>query len=82
MRSAGDAVYVRTGDIAAEMTARNKRHPLWGNKAHWYAENEHDPGRTDWDFRAVDSAYESALAIWADTWLERVAVDSPYFERG
>jgi hypothetical protein len=88
IRARGDAVFVRTGDIAAEMTARNKRHPLFAHGPrgtdgwrHWYSENQRNPARTDWDLRAVDRAYETALINFADAWLDRVAIESKQFER-
>jgi hypothetical protein len=78
----GDAVYLRNSDVSAWATEVNARHPLFGNREHWYATNQRDPGRTHWASNAVLEAAGRAEQLFGDTYLERVAAESPYFELG
>ncbi len=75
------AIYLRNSRIEARMTDTNDRHPLFGNRKHWYSENERNPERTGWAERSVLSHADDAEEKFRDEWLDAIAVDSPYFER-
>jgi hypothetical protein len=55
--------------IEARMTQTNGRHPLFGNRKHWYAENQRDPSRTDWADRLADEAADAAIDEAADVYV-------------
>lgn len=76
----GNAIYVRNSGIAAEMTDFNKRHPLFGNKKHWYSENQRNPDRTGWAGKAIEDSADEAEEKFSDTYLQRIAVTSKYFD--
>ena len=75
----GFSVRNRTWPVV--MTDSGKRHPLFGDRSRWYGENERNPGRTGWAERAILDAADEAEEQFGNEYLERIAIDSPYFNR-
>lgn len=71
-RSDGSA-HVINSDMAAVMTNSGGRHPLFGNRKHWYAENERNPERTGWAERAAEDGLNEALQDIADEVAQSIA---------
>lgn len=73
-------VIVRSRRITTYMTETNAMHPLFGDKEHWYHENQRRPERTGWTGRAVQEAIDEAGDAGTADWLKGVAITSKYFE--
>jgi hypothetical protein len=71
---ADDSVHVVSRDMAAVMTETGHRHPLFGNKKHWYAENEHSPERTGWVERAAQEGLDDLQDV-ADEYADYIATE-------
>lgn len=82
IRKRGDAVVIHTDYIAEYMSETNHRHPYWGDREHWAAQNVHHPERTGAAERAMYEAANRAGNLFLDDYLERIAIDSPYLNRG
>lgn len=86
VRGAGDdaSVHIRNRRISAWATATDARHPAWG---HWFggpkvATNWANPGRTNWDARALEQAANFAAERFGDTWIRDMAESSDFWSVG
>jgi hypothetical protein len=76
MTKHGDgSAHIINSDMAAVMTDNGHRHPLFGNRKHWYAENQRNPMRTGWAKRAADEGLDSAMQDIAESLAEQIARD-------
>jgi hypothetical protein len=86
LRRRGDSVVIHTDYIAEYMSETGRRHPVWARGPRsdwaWAAQNEHHPERTHAAERAMYRAADRAGDLFLDSYLERIAIDSPYFNRG
>lgn len=72
------SVKVYSHNVVARLTSTNGRHPLFGDRSHWYHENQRNPGRTGWADRAAEEAFDAAGADVLDTYVNVVASHSAY----
>lgn len=81
-----DAWYVSTHDMGEYMSETGKRHPVYAHgprdKWDWTAQNVNHPERTNAGERAMYRAADYAGQQFLDTYLEQIAIESPYFNRG
>lgn len=66
VEGAGDGISVISRVPGAWATDDNARHPLYGDREHWYNTNQRDRSRTDWSAKAVDEAADRAAEVYAD----------------
>lgn len=79
LNARGPVVYVRSYDLGVVATNANTRHPLFGDREHWYNTNQNHPKRTGWTSRAVREAIDQAAQDGTDEWLRGVTITSKYF---
>jgi hypothetical protein len=83
LRRQGGAVRILSSDMGEVQSERNGRHPVFARGPReswtWTAQNKFHPERTRAAERAVDRAIDEAGDQFLSTYLERIAVDSPYF---
>lgn len=61
------------------MTSTGHRHPLFGDRSHWYGENDRNPSRTGWSDRAVDEVADDAGNELLNRYVGYIAQHSEYF---
>jgi hypothetical protein len=65
------------GTIATEIDAR---HPLFGDREHWYNTDQNHPERKGFIEKAARDAYDRAAEQFADSWAEGVCAQSKYLD--
>jgi hypothetical protein len=79
----GTFVYLRTRDTGTIATNQpeplGQRHPVFGNRKVWRANNIYHPERTGFIGRAVAGAIDEAADAGTEEWLRNVVITSRYF---
>jgi hypothetical protein len=80
----GDKYFIRNQRISAWATATNARHPFYG---HWIASDKTEtnwaqPGRTNWDDKALIRAADIAVQRFGDEWIRDIVATSDFWSEG
>jgi hypothetical protein len=77
---------IHSSDMGEVMSETGKRHPVYGHGPRsewtWTAQNVRHPERTGAAERAMYRAADIAGDRFLDQYLDTLAIESPYFNRG
>lgn len=83
MTQAGSGnIEIRSHDDGTAATEYGFRHPLWGDREHWYGPAGRQVGRRSFVELAANAAIDRAASEYGDKWLQVWTDSTPDWDEG